>query len=100
MKPIDVHPRDLDTVKSILSRYVPDRDIRAFGSRVSQTSKQFSDLDLVIMGDAPLPNSLAAEIAEAFRESDLPFKVDVVSWATTNASFREIIDRQSVIVMP
>jgi hypothetical protein len=34
---------------------------------------------------------------EAFRESDLSFKVDVVGWASTSASFREIISRQSVL---
>ena len=33
-----------------------------------------------------------------FSESDLPYKVDVVDWATTSAAFREIIERDRVVV--
>ena len=98
MKPIDIAPRDLDTVQGILARHIPLRDVRAFGSRVTQTAKPFSDLDLAVMGDRPLPDSLSAELKEAFRESDLPFKVDVVDWASTDAAFREIIIRQTVLL--
>lgn len=32
----------------------------------------------------PSSLSLLAEIAEAFRESDLPWKVDLIDWATTS----------------
>jgi type I restriction enzyme S subunit len=39
-------------------------------------------------------------LADAFAESDLPWKVDVVDWATTSESFRKIIERDKVVVQP
>ncbi|MFD2580462.1 hypothetical protein ACFSTD_21530 [Novosphingobium colocasiae] len=39
-----------------------------------------------------MPLSLMAELAEAFEESPLPFKVDLVDRATVNAAFGAIID--------
>lgn len=98
MKPIDINPRDLAAVRSILSRFVPEREVRAFGSRVTGTVKKFSDLDLAVMGDQPLPASIAADLREAFSESDLPFKVDVLDWATTADNFRRIIERKNVVI--
>jgi hypothetical protein len=38
------------------------------------------------------------DVEEGFRESDLPFKVDVVEWATTKETFRWIIEREYVVV--
>ena len=60
--------------------------------------KKFSDLDLVVMGETPLPSAVCADLADAFRESNLPFKVDVVDWAETNETFRRIIEREYVVV--
>jgi len=39
-----------------------------------------------------------ADLRDAFRESDLPFKVDLVEWAATKDAFRHIIGRESVVV--
>jgi predicted nucleotidyltransferase len=79
LNPIDIKPRDLETVKEILLRHVPDRQVRVFGSRITGKAKKFSDLDLVVMGENPLTLSLVSALAEDFTESDLPFKVDVQS---------------------
>jgi predicted nucleotidyltransferase len=98
LRHIDVIPGDLETVRGILSRFVPDREVRAFGSRVSRTTKAFSDLDLAVMGDSAIPSSVLADMKESFSESSLPFKVDVVDWATTKNNFRRIIEKEYVIV--
>ncbi len=37
-------------------------------------------------------------LREAFSESDLVWKVDIVDWATTNESFRNIIQQQYVVI--
>ena len=39
----------------------------------------------------PLPPDVQAALADEFDESDLAFKVDLVDWATTGETFREII---------
>ena len=98
MKPIDLRPRDLDCTLRILARHVPDREVWAFGSRVSGTAKEFSDLDLAILGDDSLSAVVLADLRDAFRESDLPFKVDVIDWAGTRDHFRQIIEREHVVI--
>jgi len=98
VKTIDVKASDLDKVLAILDHHLPGREVRAFGSRVAGKAKPFSDLDLVVLGADPLAATELADVREAFRESDLPFKVDVVEWATTRDSFRRIIEREFVLV--
>jgi type I restriction enzyme S subunit len=51
-----------------------------------------------ILGDLPLPLTTMADLAEDFTESDLPFKVDLVDWATTGARFRKVIESERVVV--
>lgn len=96
MPPIDIKPSDLDIVTTILRRHVPDREILIFGSRVTGSAKPFSDLDLAVMGDQPLSSALLGQLNDAFDESNLPFKVDIVDWAATNPSFKQIIARDGV----
>lgn len=96
--PIDIRPEEYAIVLAILERHVPGREVRAFGSRVAGKAKPFSDLDLAIMGDQPIDASTLADLRESFRESDLPFKVDVLDWASTGESFRRIVARDSVVV--
>jgi len=95
---IDVRPEDLEKVLAILDRHLPGREVRAFGSRVTGKAKKFSDLDLAVMGEEPLSASVMADVQEAFRESDLPFKADVVVWAATTDAFRRIIEQEFVVV--
>ncbi len=68
----------------------------AFGSRVSGRAKRYSDLDLAIISDVPLPLKLSARLADDFSDSDLPWRVDVVEWATTSTEFRKMIERDKV----
>ena len=95
---IDMRPEHLAIVRDILCRCVPDREVWAFGSRARGTAKPYSDLDLAIIGDAPLSLDVSAILAEALCESDLPYKVDIVDWATTGDSFRDIIRRDKVVL--
>ena len=95
---LDIRPDHLAIVRGILRRYVPDRKVLAFGSRAKRKAKKYSDLDLAVIGEYPLSLSVEASLAEAFDESDLVFKVDVVDWAKTGPAFREIITRSAVVV--
>ncbi len=96
--PIDILPEHWIIVRDILRKHVPQYTVWAFGSRARGTAKPFSDLDLVILTEHPLPLEVSAALAEDFSESDLPYKVDLVDWATTADSFRQIIERDKVMV--
>lgn len=96
---LDLRPDHWNIVRDILRRHVPDRKVLAFGSRATWTAKDYSDLDLAVLGDEPLPLDVASALAEDFVESDLPFKVDVVDWASTSESFRKVIKKKCVVLM-
>ena len=95
---LDIGDKDWHIVKAILQQHVPDREVWAFGSRAKWTAKEFSDLDLAILGDKSLTLGESAALTDAFADSDLPWKVDVVDWVTTSPSFRKIIKRDKVLV--
>ncbi len=92
-------PEERRIVTQILAAVLPEREVWAFGSRVHGRSlKRMSDLDLAIIGNAPLSSGESVELADAFDESLLPFKVDVLDWALTSDNFREIIRNEHVVV--
>jgi type I restriction enzyme S subunit len=95
---IDIRPDHWAIVRDILQKHVPQYEVWAFGSRAKWTAKEYSDLDLAVITDKPLGLSVSAALADDFSESDLPWKVDVVDWATTSESFRKIIERDKVVV--
>jgi type I restriction enzyme S subunit len=95
---IDVHPDHWTIVQEILQKNVPQYEVWAFGSRTTWKAKKFSDLDLAIITDKPLSLDISASLRSDFSESDLPWKVDIVDWATTSESFRKIIEREKVVI--
>jgi type I restriction enzyme S subunit len=96
--PVDMRPDQWDIVCAILRKHVPDREVWAFGSRARRTAKRYSDLDLAIISDTPLPLRTEAAMAEDFSDSDLPWRVDIVDWATTSPAFRAIIEADRVVL--
>jgi len=86
--------RHLKIVQDILLKY--PYSFYAFGSRITGTQKDLSDLDLCFMEDIPL--NILAHIDEDFEESDLPFKVDIVNWKSCDESFRSIIQKDLMIL--
>lgn len=97
---LDIRPDHLEIVRDILRRHVPQYAVSAFGSRAKSTAKMYSDLDLCIHTDRALDFSTLGALNDDFAESDLPYKVDVVDWATTSEAFRKIIERDKVLIKP
>jgi predicted nucleotidyltransferase len=62
------------------------------GSRATGGARLYSDLDLAIDAGRPLTLDEIARLSEAFRDSDLPYKVDVVDWHSIDERFRQTID--------
>jgi predicted nucleotidyltransferase len=84
---------ELAEVRRVLARHLPvGARVGVFGSRAGGSPKPWSDLDLVIDGAGPLPLQLQAELAEAFDESALAWKVDLVDRNAVSAAFGRIID--------
>ena len=73
---------EIETVQSLLRAAVPAYQAFAFGSRVrrdfdSRPVKAHADLDIALRGE-PLRPEVMYLLRDAFSESDLPFRVDIV----------------------
>ena len=95
---IDLSTHHLETVQGILGRHVPNCEVRAFGSRVTGPMKNYSDLDLAVVAPGKLNPDTLRHLKEAFEESDLPFRVDVLDWHDVSPEFQEVIAKDYEVV--
>ena len=95
---LDVSSTELGIVRAILRKHVPDHRVWAYGSRIKGTARRYSDLDLAVMTDQPLPIAVIGAMQEDFSESDLPFRVDILDWATTRDGFRRATEGDRILV--
>jgi predicted nucleotidyltransferase len=95
---IDIRPDHLAIIKDILAHHAPGCEVRAFGSRVTRTVKKHSDLDLEVMDTPVIGPETIDRLREAFVESDLPFRVDVLDWNDISPEFRKVIEQKYEVV--
>lgn len=95
---IKLDKKHLTVVKKILRQYVPDCEVLVFGSRLTDQVKSYSDLDLALHGKQKIEREKLIELKDAFEESNLPFRVDVLDWHRIAESFRKIIQKDFVII--
>ena len=90
--------RHLQLVQRLLADLVPELEVWAFGSRVTGSSKPYSDLDLALVSDLAVEPRKRAALGLAFDESDLPFKVDVVELAQLPPAMRAQVVRAHEVI--
>lgn len=91
---IDLSPHHRETVKGIFAKYLPECEIRTFAFRTTWSANDYSDLDLAVVGRSPLDDRTMARLPEAFEQSDLPMRVDVVDWHRGSQLFWDEIERE------
>lgn len=91
---IDLDDCSLQLVRKILGQHLPGLEVRLFGSRVRGTARKYSDIDLVVVGPSAVPEQTLAALRDAFSDSDLPYKVDVLDWQSITPEFRKAIETQ------
>lgn len=98
--PLDLPPRYLQTVLDLLRAHVPEAEVWAYGSRVSGGGHEASDLDLVLRNPTDLNAETRAihDLKDAFVESKLPIRVDVMDWARIPESFHREIEQAHVLL--
>lgn len=95
---LDLDPAQLRVVRSILARHADGLTVGAFGSRARGRAKPYFDLDLALITGQPMDLARHTALADAFELSDLPWRVDLVDWATTNDAFRRITERDHGVI--
>ncbi len=84
-------------ILALLQKYLPDTTVWAYGSRVRGTARPHSDLDLVAFATPPQQGAIA-DLQEAFDESDLPFRVDLLVWHELPEQFHQTIAADYAVV--
>ena len=95
---LDLSDQQLQLVREVLQKYAPDCEVWAFGSRINGKARSYSDLDLVIVGETALPQRTMNRLTEAFQESVLPIRVDVLDWNALSPAFQQVILQQYAVV--
>lgn len=99
--PIAIEAQHDAIVRETLLQHLPsDTTVYVYGSRAKGMARPMSDLDLALCAPNPIPPSVMADLAEAFDESDLPWKVDLIDWTTTSDRFRAIIAPDLRVLVP
>ncbi|MCE7898417.1 MAG: nucleotidyltransferase domain-containing protein [bacterium] len=84
-------PQTLDTLKKLTLTHInpTQHKVFVFGSHVRGNNRRWSDIDLGIDGDNnPLHPEVIINLQDAFENSDLPYKVDIVNFAHVTPDFR------------
>lgn len=95
---IKASTKQLNLIKRILQERVPGAEVRMFGSRITEITKNYSDIDIVIVGEKSLAPGVLAGIKADFEESDLLFRVDVLDWHKLSDEFRKVINKKYEIL--
>lgn len=95
---IDLTADERAIVVRILERHLPEGAVWVYGSRANRTAQRYSDLDLAVVLGTPLSGAVRSALAEAFSESDLPWRVDILDWATASPEFRAIVARSKLVL--
>ena len=97
---LDLPQKYLEQVKAILRAHVPHAEVLAYGSRVTGNGHEASDLDLVLRNPQNLLEETDAlpDLKEAFTESNLPIRVEIMDWARIPTSFHREIERAHMVV--
>ncbi len=69
-------------VRAILDAVLPGARVAVFGSRATGRARPFSDLDLLLLDPPQLSWAQRADVRDAFEQSTLPFRVDIVEAAS------------------
>lgn len=84
--------RDLgeEKVKEIIFSHLPDGyQVFLFGSRTKKKAFRYSDFDIGILGEKPVPLKILATIEGELEESDLPVVVDLVDFQRVSEKFKK-----------
>ena len=98
---LDLKIRHRRQLEFLLRVHLPGVEVWAYGSRVNGMGHDGSDLDLALRGPGldPIPTDKLSKLADALRNSTLPFLVEAHDWARLPQSFHEEIERSYAVLM-
>ena len=95
----DIRPDHLKIVQDILNKSLSsDVKVWVYGSRAKWTTLDSSDLDLALESKNKIDDNIISGLKRDFEESNLPYEVDVVDINTVQLFFRDVINKDKVLL--
>lgn len=88
---LNLDPHYAKMIRAILLKYIPDKVVWVYGSRINNQSHAGSDLDLVIKSS--VTQGEVSALRAAFSDSNLPILVDILDWESIPDSFKSEIEK-------
>lgn len=97
---MNIKSREMTQIQKILREFLDSKTVRVyvFGSRAGNRARPESDLDILLRGTSEIPYSTLTQLKEAFEESDIPYKIDVLDYFSVSDRFRKKIESQKKIL--
>ena len=96
-----IRPEHLQELRRLIATHLPHEEVWAYGSRVTGTAHDTSDLDLVVRHPADVQvtqSSAFWELKDAISESNLPVLIELFDWARLPPTFWDNISAQHVVL--
>ena len=87
---IDLDKKSLNLVRIILKKHLPNTEVKAFGSRVTGSGDDRSDIDIGVEGTRAVPLRAWSDIVDAFEEYPCLYTLDAVDFKRTSDKFKQV----------
>ena len=95
---IAVSSEEFEIIIKILNAHIKKGKVYAFGSRYKNNNRKFSDFDIAIYTGEKLSFEFLNILKDAFEESDLPYRVDIIDYNNISDKFKKIVDGGNEII--
>jgi predicted nucleotidyltransferase len=98
---LSLRPEHVQELRRLIATHLPQEEVWAYGSRVTGTAHDTSDLDLVVRHPADVQvkqSSALWELKDAISESNLPVLIELFDWARLPPAFHDNILSQYVVL--
>ena len=90
-----IEEKYLEKIKDIINNNLDNTNLKIFIFGSSLEKKHFGDLDLGIIGE--IKDNKIPDLKEKFKESDLPYFVDVVDFNKVSKEFKDNVFNNKIL---
>ncbi len=81
----------------LINALIPQAKIYLFGSRARGTHGKWSDIDLALDAGEQLPISVVGEAGDVMKETNIPYKIEVVDFHNVSPEMQASIRTDGVL---
>ena len=90
---LDLGPKYVDIIKKTILAEISNAEIFIFGSRTQGKALEYSVVDVALKSSDKIPIEIMLRLNARFKESTIPYKIDVVDLNNLKTEFKNIIEK-------